>query len=1038
MDSVISHLHKFAGSVDSEGSTALIKAARNGHSDLVEILLEPEARHINRRGETALLLAASNNHLKCCELLVAAEYDILSPDGLTALHVAARSGSAGVLPILHQYIHDCSDGTGHTVLDQAAIAGSLESVSVLRRLLSPDRKTVAKAMECCKNKETLAFLQSLYDDASQRYYSSMDDLSNEVDKLLSAVPSFIDPRLSTPVSSFNSELGAISVRRLDPESLASSGSKGTHPVRPASYRKESPKIREAPLQSSSFSYSQARPSLNSLGQHILHQASLSSQQIKRKHPPHYSVNSRGKADCETQTSMLIDACERSIQSDIQTDNTLELFKQENLRLVTALSDYESIITEKDTVIAQLKQSVEDYKQQLVQLRTQSNMSIPNQQCLPDNIADCDLSTLTGSVINSHQPCVPHVDEHSLYQSTMHSLNVTQTSLTSTRRRHRSSKTTEALESQVKELVKRLKTSHEQLKRASQRELHYENIKQKLLALSKSRELSIYKTQIETANKDTSDSVYLDEDKDWNESISNALFTISCLHKVLQAGSQIREEQKKELDRLHDIESKLLEQQVHTENIDTLHATIKDLHRQLEERAMDLDKSAELQLVKAELSSLQCKHDILLQKTANLEQNNIKRGYNESVYAEKLGILRDIQERGYLADPAYRVLLSRCEDLGGKLLESRKQNEQLMNEILNSKIRLSKLEQTGCLTEDLTSALDQSTLSTTRPSSSERVRIQPISSCVPSEAVHTLDALKAEAEPQEPVPSTQSVGRNFFDQQVLKQGAPTTSAQRTFKDSMHYTDILTTTMLATTRTGSSILQSNLYEKIEADGTTPLMHAAAENDPEKVDRHMRYAGMARHDGTTALMVAAEHNSISVVELLLKDEACMFRKDGMRALDIAEACGNTAVAALLRTVEKPLANSTSANAGVCAFTELMSVAEHCNVNAALVLSKYQSKCRDAQGRTALMCAAAAGCNEIVSLLLDQEGGMQDNAGRTALMYACMHGHPECVELLYAREILIQDNKGNKVLRYAVDKASHGDRSVENKILEILCIPH
>lgn len=57
---------------------------------------------------------------------------------------------------------------------------------------------------------------------------------------------------------------------------------------------------------------------------------------------------------------------------------------------------------------------------------------------------------------------------------------------------------------------------------------------------------------------------------------------------------------------------------------------------------------------------------------------------------------------------------------------------------------------------------------------------------------------------------------------------------------------------------------------------------------------------------------------------------------------------------------------------------------------------------------------------------------------MYACMHGHPECVELLYAREILIQDNKGNKALRYAVDKASHGDRSVENKILEILCIPH
>lgn len=1045
---IASYLHKFAGSVDSEGSTALIKAARNGHSDLVEILLETEARHINMHGETALLVAASQNHVKCCELLVPVEYDILSPCGLTALHVAAHSGSTAVLYILHQYIHDCSDRDGYTVLDHAAMAGGLESVIVLRKLLSPDRKTVAKAMECCHNRETLDFLQSLYDDASQRYYGSMDDLSNEVDKLLSAVPSFTDHRLSTIASSFNSDLGAISVQRYTIDSLGSLTSSRTnfdtkraHPVRPTSYRKESPRIKRTPLRSSSFSYSQTKSHLNSLEQQILHQASLDARHVIKKRPPHHSGKSRKTANSETQTNVLIDVCERSIQLDDQMDGTLELFKQENLRLVEVLSNYESVISEKDAIIVQLEQTIAKYKQEAAQLKAASQQA----HNVSDKINECNLSTLTGSVVNSRQPHVQHIDDHSLYQSTLQSLDVTQTSLTSTRRRHRSSKTSEALESQMKELVERLKTSHEQLKRASQRELQYENIKQKLIALSKHTDLSAYMANEDNKSDGVLDSSYLDEDKAWSESISNALSTISCLHKALKVSSHTLAEQKKELERLHDVETKLLEQTVRAQNADTLHATIKDLHHQLAERALDLDKLAELQLVKAELSSLQCKHDILLQKTATLEQNNIKRGYSESIYAEKLGILRDIQERGYLADPAYRVLLTRCEDLETKLSETRKQNEQLTDEILSSKIKLSKLEQTSYIAGDLAPTSQPPTAPNTRPPSSKRVRIQSTSSAAPFEHAQVSHVSQSEAtvveEPREFAQLTQSIDGNFFDQHALEQTLPTVSAQEIFKDSLRHTDILTTTMLNTTRTNmsTSMLQSNLYEKVEPDGTTPLMHAAAENDVAKANRHMRYVGMAKSDGTTALMVAAEHNSINVAELLIKDEACMFREDGMRALDIAEACGNTAVAALLRTVEKPVANSTSIiNASGRVFTELMSAAENCNVDTALVLSKHQSKCRDAHGKTALMCAAAAGCAKIVSLLLDQEGGMQDDSGRTALMYACMHGHPECVELLYSKEISIQDNKGNKPLRYAVDKASHGDRNIENKILEILCIPH
>lgn len=1042
MDFIASHLHDFAGSTDSEGSTALIKAARNGHSDLVELLLETETRHINVHGETALLVAASKNHVKCCELLVAIEYDILSKDGLTALHVAARDGSSAVLSILYQYIHDCSDNAGYTVLDRAAMSGNLESIVVLRKLLSPDRKAVARAIEHCKNKEALAFLQGLYDDASQRYYGSMDDLSNEVDKLLSNVPSFTDPRLNTTASSFASDLGTISVHRFDVESLTSLTSSRTNfgpktisPARPTSYKKESPKIHGPSLCSSSFSYSQTKPYLSSLGQQILHQASVVSKQAEQKRPPHHSGKSRGKSDNETQTSQLANCHNSAIQTDHQEDSAMELFRQENLRLVSTLSDYESVIIEKDAVIGQLEQAIEDYKQQVAQLQA-TTQQVHN---LPDTINECDISTLTGSVINSRQPFVSPVDDHSLHHSTMHSLNLTQTSLTSTRRRHKSSKTTEALEHQIKELVERLRTSHEQLKRASQRELQYEKIKQRLIALSQDRELSIHKAQTEIAIDVSLDSSYTDEDKNWTESISTALSTISCLHKALQTNSRALIEKEKEIERLRAIEAKFLEQTASIENVDILHATIKDLHRQLEERAMDMDKVTELQMVKAELSSLQCKHDILVQKTANLEQNSIKRGYNESIYAEKLSILRDIQERGYLADPAYRVLLSRCEDLEGKLLESRKQNEQLTNEILSSKIKLSKLEQASHLIENPTLDPEPATATTTRPSSSKRVRIQSTYSVTPSENILVPEVPQSATEPQASALSSQSLNTNFFDQQALKQSLPTVSAQEIFKDSLHYTDMLTTTMLNTTKTASSMLQSNLYERVENDGTTPLMHAALENDAEKADKHMRYAGMAKSDGTTALMIAAEHNSINVAELLLKDEACMFREDGMRALDIAEACGNTAVAALLRTVEKPAGSSTSTNnATGRVFTELMSAAEHCNVSTASVLLKHQAMCKDSQGKTALMYAAAAGCAEIVNLLLDQESGMQDDTGRTALMYACMHGHPECVELLYSKEILIHDNKGNKPLRYAVDKASHGDRNIENKILEILCIPH
>ena len=49
-----------------------------------------------------------------------------------------------------------------------------------------------------------------------------------------------------------------------------------------------------------------------------------------------------------------------------------------------------------------------------------------------------------------------------------------------------------------------------------------------------------------------------------------------------------------------------------------------------------------------------------------------------------------------------------------------------------------------------------------------------------------------------------------------------------------------------------------------------------------------------------------------------------------------------------------------------------------------------------TALMLAAASGCEEAVLALKDKEIGLQDSQGYTALMHACEKNHPKCAQLL------------------------------------------
>ena len=85
---------------DIFGKTALMIAARNGHTECVQLLLEREGGLQKKDGETALMIAARSGYVECVKLLLEKEGEIQDRYGNTALIIADAYNDSAVIDIL--------------------------------------------------------------------------------------------------------------------------------------------------------------------------------------------------------------------------------------------------------------------------------------------------------------------------------------------------------------------------------------------------------------------------------------------------------------------------------------------------------------------------------------------------------------------------------------------------------------------------------------------------------------------------------------------------------------------------------------------------------------------------------------------------------------------------------------------------------------------------------------------------------------------------------------------------------------------------
>ncbi|TNJ30444.1 Ankyrin repeat protein 1 [Giardia muris] len=170
----------------------------------------------------------------------------------------------------------------------------------------------------------------------------------------------------------------------------------------------------------------------------------------------------------------------------------------------------------------------------------------------------------------------------------------------------------------------------------------------------------------------------------------------------------------------------------------------------------------------------------------------------------------------------------------------------------------------------------------------------------------------------------------------------------------------------------------------DGPPEILNAAAERDIVKVWSLIPYQrGSNDATGRTAMMLAAEIGSPSIVRILMPYEARMRNQTGRTALMLA----------------------STRNQAECVG----------------VLVKRESRLQSYDGKTALMYAAAYDSIDCIAILLEYEAGMRattesgDGPGYTALMVAANRGNIRALKMLLPYELDIPDSRGRYVASYA-----------------------
>ena len=134
----VTHVERLLQKPYKPKGKALLVAAREGHLEIVRLLLEAGADKdaaTTTDGATALLLAAFQGHLEVVRLLLeaGADKDSATTDGATALLVADREGHLEIVRLLLEAGADKDAATtdGATALLLAAFQGHLEVVRLL-------------------------------------------------------------------------------------------------------------------------------------------------------------------------------------------------------------------------------------------------------------------------------------------------------------------------------------------------------------------------------------------------------------------------------------------------------------------------------------------------------------------------------------------------------------------------------------------------------------------------------------------------------------------------------------------------------------------------------------------------------------------------------------------------------------------------------------------------------------------------------------------------------------------------------------------